>query len=44
MSVPANSEPRDIESFWEYSDPAASEKRFTEALATARGDLLGLIQ
>ena len=28
----------DIESFWEYSDPAASEGRFRAALATARGD------
>jgi len=28
----------DIESFWEYSDPAASEGRFRAALETARGD------
>ena len=38
--IPANraSQPRDIESFWEYSDPAASERRFREALAAASGD------
>jgi len=28
----------DIEAFWEYSDPGASEGRFREALAGARGD------
>jgi tetratricopeptide (TPR) repeat protein len=28
----------DIESFWEYSDPAASEGRFQAALNTATGD------
>ena len=28
----------EIESFWEYSDPAGSESRFRDALATARGD------
>ena len=28
----------DIESFWEYSDPAASESRFRAALANASGD------
>jgi tetratricopeptide (TPR) repeat protein len=28
----------DIESFWEYSDPGASESRFRAALATAQGD------
>lgn len=28
----------DIESYWEYSDPAASETRFREALAGASGD------
>jgi hypothetical protein len=31
-------QPRDIESFWEYSDPAASEQRFRAALAAATGD------
>lgn len=29
----------DIDSFWEYSDPAASEERFRTALDSARGDL-----
>jgi len=29
----------DIDSLWEYSDPGLSEKRFREALSTARGDL-----
>ena len=28
----------DIESFWEYSDPAASEERFRQALDAAEGD------
>lgn len=28
----------DIDSFWEYSDPAASEARFRSLLADARGD------
>jgi hypothetical protein len=28
----------EIESFWEYSDPAGSEARFRAALATAHGD------
>jgi len=28
----------DIDDYWEYSDPAASEQRFREALATAQGD------
>ena len=28
----------EIESFWEYSDPAGSEARFRTALATAHGD------
>jgi tetratricopeptide (TPR) repeat protein len=28
----------EIESFWEYSDPAGSEARFRDALATAHGD------
>jgi len=28
----------DIESFWEYSDPAASEQRFRQALDSAAGD------
>lgn len=29
----------DIEAYWEYSDPAASEERFRVALAAAQGDL-----
>lgn len=29
----------DIDEFWEYSDPAASETRFRAALDSARGDL-----
>jgi len=28
----------DVDTYWEYSDPAASEARFREALAAARGD------
>ena len=28
----------DIDSFWEYSDPAASEARFRAALSSAQGD------
>ena len=28
----------DIESFWEYSDPAASEARFRDAISRAQGD------
>ncbi len=31
-------EPIDIDSFWEYSDPEASEKRFRQALVSAQGD------
>jgi tetratricopeptide (TPR) repeat protein len=31
-------QPMDIESFWEYSDPALSEERFRQALETAQGD------
>src|SRR4030042_4740929 len=30
--------PMDIESFWEYSDPAASEQRFRQALESAEGN------
>jgi len=29
----------DIDSFWEYADPAASEERFRAALDTAQGDV-----
>ena len=29
----------DIEAYWEYSDPAASEERFRAALGSAQGDL-----
>ena len=39
MAASANSIDPDIESFWEYSDPAASEARFREALGSAKGDL-----
>jgi tetratricopeptide (TPR) repeat protein len=45
MTAPANndnstgaSQPRDLESFWEYSDPTASEARFRDALGGAKGD------
>ena len=38
MAASANTTPRDIDSFWEYSDPAASEARFREALGSATGD------
>ena len=36
MQEPEN--PIDIDSFWEYSAPAASEVRFREALSSTRGD------
>ena len=29
----------DVDAFWEYSDPAASEARFRTAIASAQGDL-----
>lgn len=29
----------DIDSFWEYTDPAASEERFRDALNSAQGDI-----
>lgn len=32
-------QPIDIEAYWEYSDPAASEQRFRSALEQAQGDL-----
>ena len=32
------SSPPDIEAFWEYEDPAASEMRFLAALESAAGD------
>ena len=38
MAASANNTPLDIDSFWEYSDPAGSEARFREALGAARGD------
>jgi tetratricopeptide (TPR) repeat protein len=38
MAASANSLDPDIDSFWEYSDPAASEARFREALGPATGD------
>ena len=28
----------DIDAYWEYSDPAASEERFRQALGSAKGD------
>ncbi len=28
----------DVDSYWEYSDPAASEQRFRQALGSAKGD------
>jgi tetratricopeptide (TPR) repeat protein len=31
--------PIDIDSFWEYSDPAVSEERFRAALSSAQGDI-----
>jgi tetratricopeptide (TPR) repeat protein len=34
----ASASPVDIDSFWEYSDPAKSEARFREALGAAKGD------
>ena len=37
--MPDSTNPIDIDSLWEYSDPALSEKRFRETLFTARGDL-----
>jgi len=36
MAASANS--IDIDTFWEYSDPTASEARFREALGAAKGD------
>lgn len=35
----ASGNPIDIDSFWEYGDPAGSEARFRAALETAQGDL-----
>jgi len=32
------SQPGDIDSFWEYGDPAGSEARFRQALGAAQGD------
>ena len=34
----ASANPVDIDSFWEYSDPAGSEARFRQALGAAKGD------
>lgn len=34
----ASANPLDIDSYWEYSDPAASEARFRDLLAGATGD------
>lgn len=34
----ASAQPIDIDSYWEYSDPAASERRFQAALEHAEGD------
>jgi len=37
-SMAASANTLDIDSYWEYSDPAASETRFRELLAQSRGD------
>ena len=34
----ASGDPMDIDSFWEYADPVASEERFRAALSSAQGD------
>lgn len=36
--MPASGNAIDIDSFWEYADPAASEERFRAALSSAQGD------
>lgn len=38
FATSATAEPQDIDSFWEYANPAASEQRFRAALAGADGD------
>ena len=38
MATPVTTGAMEIESFWEYSDPAGSETRFRAALANAQGD------
>jgi tetratricopeptide (TPR) repeat protein len=37
-AMTSNASNIDIDSFWEYGDPAGSEARFREALGTAKGD------
>jgi tetratricopeptide (TPR) repeat protein len=37
--MPDSENALDIDSFWEYSDPALSENRFRDALSSASGDL-----
>jgi tetratricopeptide (TPR) repeat protein len=38
MNAQTSGNPLDIDSFWEYSDPAESERRFRQALEAAQGD------
>lgn len=38
LGTPGAAAPVDIDSFWEYGDPAGSEQRFRAELADARGD------
>ena len=38
FAAAATAEPPDIESFWEYANPAANKQRFRAALAGASGD------
>jgi tetratricopeptide (TPR) repeat protein len=39
QAMEASGSTSDIDSFWEYSDPAASEARFRAALVSAQGDV-----
>jgi tetratricopeptide (TPR) repeat protein len=39
MTIPASASTIDIDAFWEYSEPALSEARFRDALASAQGDV-----
>lgn len=36
--MPPSANPLDLDSLWEYTDPALSEERFRAALSTAQGD------
>src|SRR4029434_5022471 len=38
-TMPSEKTPLDLESFWQYSDPAASEGRFRALLPTTEGDV-----